>query len=400
MADKMKNIANMAQNYSNKIMGSNCYLIIVYLLSIVFIIIFTYSLYLRKELTKQTKSLTAMKKLNSEYESQIAPLTLNDYKVENRNGLSTTLIDYYVYGSYNSCCTGEVINGYVSIEALKTVINLGVRLLDFEIYFKDEKVVVAAGRNNIYMKDTYNELEIGTVFSEIKTSALSGIQNSSDPLILNFRIVSKNPNVFHILEKKIMKHFSDYLVGKNLEVKYAAQGTKGTVFNTPFKNLKNKVIIFVNDPYKNAADNPGFMELVNACSDSKICDGKILLYNDYQIQNEGSPDTYTSDSKNNFILTTPNVMGSNSKWLMHHSFGIQGVLMNFGGGHHGDALKGYMLKFLEQQKAFILKPANLRKPPAKLLRIAAQNPEMDPTPTTREMSLGPMNVILGEMPGK
>ena len=41
MADRLKNISNMAQNYSNKIMGSNCYLIVVYLLSIVFIIIFT-----------------------------------------------------------------------------------------------------------------------------------------------------------------------------------------------------------------------------------------------------------------------------------------------------------------------------------------------------------------------
>ena len=138
MADRLKNISNMAQNYSNKIMGSNCYLIVVYLLSIVFIIIFTYSIYLRKELTKQENNLTAMKKLAYENdESQITPLTINDYRVGNSNGMSTTLIDYYVYGSYNSCCTGEVINGYVSLEALKTVINLGVRLLDFEIYFKD-----------------------------------------------------------------------------------------------------------------------------------------------------------------------------------------------------------------------------------------------------------------------
>ena len=63
MAEKIKNITNMAQNISNKIMGSNCYLIVVYLLSIVFIIIFTYSLYLRKELTKHENSLKDMKKI-------------------------------------------------------------------------------------------------------------------------------------------------------------------------------------------------------------------------------------------------------------------------------------------------------------------------------------------------
>ena len=389
MADRLKNISNMAQNYSNKIMGSNCYLIVVYLLSIVFIIIFTYSIYLRKELTKQENNLTAMKKLAYENdESQIAPLTINDYRVENSNGMSTTLIDYYVYGSYNSCCTGEVINGYVSLEALKTVINLGVRLLDFEIYFKDGNVVVAAGRNNIYMKDTYNELEIGSVFSQIKKSALRGIQNSSDPLILNFRIVSKNPNVFHILEKKIMKHFSDYLAGKHLPVENSKLG--GNVFNTPLENLKNKVIIFVDDPFKNSGDNPGFMELVNACSDSKNCDTKILLYDDYQIQNEGSKGMYINDSKNNFILTKPNVMGNNSKWLMHHECGIQGVLMNFGGGYHKDALKGYRLKFLEEQKAFILKPADLRSRPKKFSEPVAQNPEMDPAQKERCHTIGNM----------
>ena len=397
MAEKIKNITNMAQNISNKIMGSNCYLIVIYLLSIVFIIIFTYSLYLRKELTKQTKSLTDMKKLNYEFKDKpsIAPLTLNDYNRVNKNELFTTLIDYYVYGSFNSCCTGEVINGYVSLEALKTVIDLGVRLLDFEIYFKNGNVVVAAGRNNIYMKDTYNELEVGTVFSEIKKRALRGIQNSSDPLILNFRIVSKNPNVFHILEKKIMKHFSDFLVDKNIPVENSKKN--GNVFNTPFKNLKNKVIIFVDDPYKNASENVGFMELVNACTDSDKCKGKIRLYNDYQIQNEGSPSTYISETKENFLITTPNVMGKNSKWRMHHQYGVQGVLMNFGGGYHDDNFKGYILKFLNAQKSFILKESKLRKRPKKVLEIKPQNPKMDPTQKMRFKKIGGMAVPLGKM---
>ena len=81
----------------------------------------------------------------------------SDYISSTSNGLEYGLIDYTVYGSFNSCCHGEVINGHVSIEALQEVIKQGVRLLDFEIYFKDGKAVVAAGRNNIYMKDTYNE---------------------------------------------------------------------------------------------------------------------------------------------------------------------------------------------------------------------------------------------------
>ena len=72
------------------------------------------------------------------------------------------------------------------------------------------------------MKDTYNHLEIGTVLAEIKKLALrggAGNLNQSDS-ILNFRIVSNNPNVYHILEKK-MKHLSDYLRIEDLKkVKY------------------------------------------------------------------------------------------------------------------------------------------------------------------------------------
>jgi hypothetical protein len=374
--DQVKNIGNMAQEYSKKIMNSKCYLIIVYLLSIVFIIIFTYSLYLRKELTKEAGNLKEMKKLI--YEDEITITQLADYDYTKQiNGKKTTLLNYYVYGSVNSCCTGEVINGYVSIEALKEVINLGVRLLDFEIYFKNGQVVVAAGRNNIYMKDTYNELEIGTVFAEIKKLALGSVANKSDPLILNFRIVSKNPNVYHILEKNIMKHFSDYLVDKRLPKQN--KRNEGTALTTPLENLINKVIIFVKDDYKLFEENPGFKELVNASTNGNPTGGtKIAVYNDYQIQNEGSPDAYINEAKTSFLITTPNTMGKgNSKWSMHHKCGVQGVLMNFGGGYHDDQFKNYRNKFLKEQKAFILKPVELLKRPETTFEIDEQNPKLN-----------------------
>ena len=106
---------------------------------------------------------------------------------------------------------------------------------------------------------------------------------------------------------------------------------------------------------------------------------------------------YINDSKNNFILTKPNVMGNNSKWLMHHECGIQGVLMNFGGGFHKDALKGYRLKFLEQQKAFILKHVDLRGKPKEIFEPIEQNPEMDPAQKERSHTIGNINIPLGSM---
>ena len=398
--EKFGEIANVAKNYSKKIMGSNCYLVVVYLLSIVFIIIITYSIYLRKELSKGTKNLIAMGKLQDEEKTSISALEDSDY--DDNSYENTTLKDYYVYGSANSCCAGEVINGHVSLEALSIVINLGVRLLDFEIYFKNGKVVVAAGRNNIYMKDTYNDLPIGSVFSEIKKKALNSGPNSYDPLILNFRIVSKNPNVFTILEKKIMKHFSDYLVDKKL----AKQNDKyeGDVFSTPFKNLKNKVIILVDDPYKNYSDYAGFREIVNGatinCEQKKIttkgntawCTSKTSFYTDYQIQNALAPDVGIALSKVEFVITKPDVMGKNSKYKMHHGYGIQGVLMNFGGGFHDDNLKGYRKMFLESGKAFILKPPHLRPEPTTVFEIEQQNPELNPGTKEHVITVGKMKM--------
>ena len=102
-------------------MGSNCYLIVVYLLSIVFIIIFTYSLYLRKELTKGENSLITMRKIPDGDKKSISALENSDY-TNSVTGKDNGLVDYTVYGSFNSCCQGEVINGYVSIEALQEVI--------------------------------------------------------------------------------------------------------------------------------------------------------------------------------------------------------------------------------------------------------------------------------------
>ena len=303
----VQNMQEKARKFADTIMGSNCYIIVIYIVCIIFLVILTYSIYFSKELRKQGKTLRQMELNKEKIEEDskmpsIVALDSSDYnKTTPEHGFNYGLIDYYVFGSVNSCCQGDVINGYVSLEALKNVIGYGVRLLDFELYFKDNKVVVAAGRDNIYMKDTYNHLEIGTVLSEVKKLALrgnSGNYNSSDPLILNFRIVSNNPNVYHILEKKIMKHLSDYLADRRFGKEGKVQDKD--IFTTSFKNLKGKVLIFVDDPNKNYLDNQNFYELVNATTQSNLA-----LYTDYQIKNENSPERYRQDSHHKFILTKP-----------------------------------------------------------------------------------------------
>lgn len=374
-------IRNKATELANKIMDSNCYLIIVYLISVIFIIILSYSIYFKTELNKSSKNLALMQEQveldKATDKPTISALSHSDYQLKagNPDPGPSKLVDYHVMGSFNSCCTGPVINGYVSLEALTIVLNMGVRLLDFEIYFKDKKVVVAAGRNNIYMKDTYNELEIGKVLAHISSVAINSSNNGTDPLILNFRVLSENPNVYHILEKKISEHLGNYLVNRQ----FGKGGTyKNILLDEDFEKLKNKVIIFVHDTTFNFVDNPRFFEIVNGFSGMG---GNLLFYNNYQIKNENKPETYIEETKKKFCITVPNIMDRrNSAWVIHHSYGIQGTLMNFGGGYNDELLEGYKNKFFDSQKAYLLKNKDVQR--TRILTSEPTGDPIDPTPTT------------------
>ena len=59
-------------------------------------------------------------------------LTISPYSSELDN---TTLKDYYIMGSYNSCCGGDNYNDFVDINVLKEVIGIGVRVYRFRNIF-------------------------------------------------------------------------------------------------------------------------------------------------------------------------------------------------------------------------------------------------------------------------
>ena len=180
-----------------------------------------------------------------------------------------------------------------------------------------------------------------------------------------------------------MKHLSDKLVSLHLSKNI---GKKDTVLTTPFKNLKGKVVIFVNDKYtNNFKDNKKFLELVNAHGGQGE-KGLLKYVTDYGVQNEGSPSLYIEEMKENkFGITTPNILSSiNSKWKMHHEFGFQGVLMNF--GINDDNLKSYRKKYLEKKKAFILKDKKIMRKRRSVKLPEAQNEGVDPTPKIHELS--------------
>ena len=78
--------------------------------------------------------------------------------------------------SYNSCCGGETLKGFVDTEPLKNVIRLGARFLDFEVYSIYGKPIIAAGKdvspNGKYcLKGTYNHLDFDEVMKKVKNWA-------------------------------------------------------------------------------------------------------------------------------------------------------------------------------------------------------------------------------------
>jgi hypothetical protein len=385
---------NAMKNVMDSAMAGNCYLIVVYLVCIIFLIIFSYSVYLRKEFSKSKSNLEKMKKTleaDGEY-AKIIALTDADYEKEGDYGAGTkfALIDYHIMGSYNSCGTGPAVNGWVSEEALEYVIERGVRFLDFEIYLKKGKAVVALQArpypgvasknlnkcNTCKFKDTLNELNIATVLETVKRNAIDSGNNNTDPLILSFRVMSDNDTVYSILAKTINKIFK----GLFLPAKYgycgivkttAAGDTKGysgngkklvdnNVFFADLSVLKGKVIIFAKGPPNNPKsykNNIKFFELMNAGDE----DGKLNYKSDYRIKND--TETFNvREHKYNYCVTMPDITTKkNSMANLHFLYGCQAILMNFGAGFNDTQMKYYKKKFSEKKRAFILKAKKLRR---------------------------------------
>ena len=75
--------------------------------------------------------------------------------------MNTLLCNFLIKSSYNSCASGNFMNGWVNLCALKRAIKYGCRVLDFEIYSVGDMAVVSTSnsiKNN--EKGTNSEREL------------------------------------------------------------------------------------------------------------------------------------------------------------------------------------------------------------------------------------------------
>jgi hypothetical protein len=271
--------------------------------------------------------------------------TKNDYKHQLR--------DYYVKSSYNSCCSGQFKNDYVSICALENVLKNGARFLDFEIYAKDDKPIIAASSSAEFSyKEMYNHVEFEEAMKKIRDIAFTDVTpNHDDPLILNFRIKTNSIQAHDLMAKDIYYSFGRNFL--NGSYKFENQGNNlGEVY---LKDLKRTILISVdrsNSTYKSTK----LYSYVNIASGGSF----LRTYRNYDVEYSTNIEDITNFNKGNMAIVLPdyNATNENKSHMIAKESGVQIIAMNF--QKFDAAFKMYSLLFDAAGSAFILKPDHLR----------------------------------------
>ena len=235
--------------------------------------------------------------------------------INNNTKFKDALCNYYIAGSYNSCCSDNFKKSCVSVSPLKTVIKNGARVLDFEIFaINNVPVVAVSPNNNVNLKGSYNYISLDEVFKNILDSAFTSLNcpNPNDPLFLNFRIKSNRKDIYGKLYTSVLKYFEKRLLDRKWG--YGGKHDKDRLHHIELNKLSGKVIIMThhdNDNYKKS-DN-SFYELVNFCTNSTI----FRYKKDYDIINAYSKEDLIDENKTIVTLTAPDwsTFNSNSKML-------------------------------------------------------------------------------------
>ena len=189
------------------------------------------------------------KKLKDIYKDKNAPLN----PISNDEIFNQPLYNFYIKTAYNAASPGNFKNSFVDTDssnppfcAISTCLKQGCRCLDFEIYSVNQKPVISTSSvdsNNI--KETFNYLDFDTAMQFLSENAFSASMTPcfSDPLILNFRIMSKIPNnpIYPKMGTAILNSFHDRL----LESKYNLMNNCSNLGIHPLSFFKEKVMIII-----------------------------------------------------------------------------------------------------------------------------------------------------------
>ena len=339
-------------------------------ISILVIIIIVY--YYNSQMKKSGAGLQSMRT-----NLKTVPLTMSGINASDAQ-FEYKLRDYYVASSYNSCCMGEFLNDYVSLDALKQVIARGARLLDFEIYSVNGRAVVAAsGKDSVHIKGTYNSIPIGQVFGVVAANALSsGAPNPNDPLYLHLRVKSNRAEIYTEIAKSLSSNFDNLLAQTNPEFAFESHGENIT--KKPLLTFQKKVILIVDNINQGYRDTP-LEELINITSNSPFLRG----LRNYDVQYTTDMTELTDFNKKNMSIVLPDlsVLNKNQNASLQQKYGCQLTCMSY---QNLDTDLEYYLNFFANS-AFVLKPASLRFIPVTFTTPPPQDPQLSYAPRKIDM---------------
>jgi hypothetical protein len=310
----------------------------------------------------------------SSMKSSLKGITTNIISFNEKNAKYTgNLRDYYIMTSYNSCCVGRFKDSYVDLDALKMVMSLGARCLDFEIYTLNGEPVVAVSPNDDYhMKTSYNYIPFGNVMNFIATNGFSSVPNPNDPLLLHFRLKT---NIGEICDKMATTIKNQVSSARLLDVKYGYTANGNNLGAEPVANFQGKMIIMISRE-NTIWEGTKLAELTNIATNSNF----VRLYRNYDIQYGHNPDELIEFNKKNMTIGLPDLNDDvvNITPSIHMSYGVQMVAMSFqpDGNTLDNKLENYIKFFNKERAAFVLKPEKLRYKPATIPIPDAQKPEV------------------------
>lgn len=294
----------------------------------------------------------------------------------NESEYKHNLRDYYIKTAYNCCSGGDYKNDYVNICALKNCIKQGARCLDFEIYSINNKPIISVSSlNNYNVKETYNSLPLSKVLSIINTYAFSGstCPNPGDPLILHFRIMSKNLPIYDIIANDL----SNILGNKLLDKQYCYENYNMNLSKIKLKTFMGKIIIAV-DKSNALFESTSLDEYVNIASNSVFM--RSLRFHNVKYSPNMADLQHYNKKHMSICLPDLGIYPNNYSPTITMENGCQFTAMAF---QNLDAnLLYYNKLFNDKGYAFILKPESLRYIVRTVKPKDDPHPSVDPTART------------------
>ena len=225
-----------------------------------------------------------------------------------------SIVNCHIKTAFNCCAVNTYRNSWVSIEALKYCLEIGMKCLDFEIYSVNSKPVIGLNsrEKNIDMKESFNKIPLEDVITAIRTYSSSNSSSSTArsvkdlPLILHFRIKTKQKDTLKTFAQQIT------LLDERFNEKYNSiirnNRDKCFIHNYLYNEnggindmFKRKIIVIANfssifnegeikkdqDFYRDYISDTNIDTAVNLISPSKFC-SYITNYNAETIANDNN----------------------------------------------------------------------------------------------------------------